>query len=273
VCVCLLIEDLHEQIKSVEEGVGRRSRRSKCKQSGPVYPVVAVIENETPTFQMLVVWYCWFTRAQELASLLCSDTAAQRWVDFFKDVCRLGFISKRLNWLLHSVMAKAGMPSNVGTCTPGTRFGCWFPKYDLWLSACDMLPKVGKNGEPLASAKEFMKGDLVHASSLETSGRSSDTNYQPSRKRDQPTAQVMVFPSQIGGLGVFAVGKIREKQWATEYAGRVLSQSEALAMRIEGTDTHIRTLVRGTTHLDGRLQPDFGLDMPYFVRNAQVTVL
>ena len=166
VCVCLLIEDLHEQRQGVEERVARRSRRSKCKQSGPVYPVVAVIENETHEISALTVFYCWFTRAQELASLLCSDTAAQRWVDFFKDVCRWGFISKRLNWLMHSVMAKAGMPSNVGTCNPGTRFGCWFPKYDLWLSACDMLPRVGKNGELLQPAKEFMKGVLVHASSL-----------------------------------------------------------------------------------------------------------
>ena len=84
---------------------------------------------------------------------------------------------------------------------------------------------------------------------------------------------MIVFPSQIGGLGVFAAGKIREKQWATEYAGRVLNQSEALVMRKKGTHTHIRTLVHMDTHLDGRLQPEFGLDMPYFVRNAQVTVL
>jgi hypothetical protein len=288
--MCLLIEDMNEQSEMVQERLprpshpsklkqSRPSRRSKCKQSRPVYPVVAMTDKESPVLAALTVFYRWFTGAQQLSSVLCSCETNAEWFKLYKEVCKWGCISARLTWLMHRVMTKADMPCNVETCIPGKRCGCWFPKYDLWLSACDTLPlrkgweKAAQKGERLSTPKTFVKGVLVHASSVETSGRTSDIMYQATRARDRPTAQLIAFSSQFGGLGLFAVGRICERSWATEYAGRVLTHSEALAMRAQGTDTHIRTLVSQLTHLDGRLQPEFGLDMAYYTSNSQVTVL
>ena len=137
-----------------------------------------------------------------------------------------------------------------------------------------MLSKVGQDDEGPAPVKAFTKDILVERSNTETSGRITDSQYQI-RLRDEPTPELMLFPSLIGGWGLFAVEPFRKQQVATEYAGKVLSHTEAVALRDKRNNeaSHTRTVLTHDFCLDARIQPEFGLTMEYYVQNQQVTVL
>jgi hypothetical protein len=217
-------------------------------QSGHVHHVAAGADSVllADSESMLIWFWSWFTRAERLVHILCNcDEGGNGWFDFYEDVCRL----------FHCLRVAS------------KRFTvCSFPQYDLWVAACAMIPKVGQHGELFAPVKAFTKGILVKRTNVEFSGRPGDSGYKM-RPRDEPKPELMVFPSLKGGFGVFAAEPLRKNQIATEYAGKVLSHSEAVALRNKKSDetSHIRTL-------DGRVQPEFGLTMSYYVRNHQVPV-
>ena len=219
-------------------------------QSGRVHHVAAGADSVllADCHSVLIWFWSWFTRAERLVHILCNcDEGGNGWFDFYKDVCslfrRLRLVSKRFTV-------------------------CSFPQYDLWVAACAMIPKVGQD------VKAFTKGILVKRSNVEFSGRKGDDGYEM-RPRDEPAPELMVFPSLKGGFGVFAAEPLRKNQMATEYAGKVLSHSEAVALRNnkDGETSHIRTVLSHKLCLDGRVQPEFGLTMSYYVHNHQVPVL
>lgn len=224
-------------------------------QSGHVHHVAAGADSVllADSESMLIWFWSWFTRAERLVHILCNcDEGGNGWFDFYEDVCRL-FRCLRVASKRFTV--------------------CSFPQYDLWVAACAMIPKVGQHGELFAPVKAFTKGILVKRTNVEFSGRPGDSGYKM-RPRDEPKPELMVFPSLKGGFGVFAAEPLRKNQIATEYAGKVLSHSEAVALRNKKSDetSHIRTLVSHKICLDGRVQPEFGLTMSYYVRNHQVPV-
>ena len=201
----------------------------------------------------LRLFFGWFTRAEQLAHILCNcDEQGKGWFNFYDEVSicirLLRSASKQLAW-------------------------CTYPQYDLWNAACARLPKAGQNGErSLTTNLPFLKGFLVTASTFETSGRAADKAHE-TRLRDEATPLAVVFPSLIGGWGLFACWKTLKNKLVTEYAGRVISHAEATELRKTANASHVRTVVGQHSCLDSRIQEEIGLTMQYYVQNQQVTVL
>jgi hypothetical protein len=70
------------------------------------------------------------------------------------------------------------------------------------------------------------------------------------------------------GLGLFTVRPFERGALITQYDGRVIARAEALDLRAQGRDSHVRTLETGHTAIDGLREPLLGRGGGSFANQA-----